>query len=81
MWEPGVYPDAASWQELKNKLRKQAAAWMLWEDEPLQKTLDQLSSMGVNVIVFRPVMSRPQQGDFLTNMEANIMGLATAYED
>ena len=81
MWEPGVYPDAASWQNLNNKLRKQAAAWMLWEDEPLQKTRDQLSSMGVNVILFRPVMNRPQQGDFMTIMEDNIMALATAYED
>lgn len=81
MWEPGVYPDAASWQELNNKLRMQAAAWMLWEDEPLQKTRDQLSSMGVNVILFRPVMNRPQQGDFMTTMEDNIKALATAYED
>ena len=79
MWEPDVYPDASSWQELNNKLSKQDAVWMLWEDEPLQKTREQLSSMGVNIIVFRPVMNRPQQGDFMTIMEANIKALATAY--
>ena len=79
MWEPDVYPDASSWQELNNKLSKQDAVWMLWEDEPLQKTRKQLSSMGVNIIVFRPVMNRPQQGDFMTIMEANIKALATAY--
>lgn len=81
MWEPDVYPDASSWQEINNKLGKQAAVWMLWENEPLQKTRDQLSSMGVNVIVFRPAMNRPQQGDFMTIMEGNIKALATAYED
>ena len=81
MWEPNVYPDSSAWQELNNLLRKQPAVWILWEDEPLQKTRKQLSSMGVNGIVFRPVMNRPQQGDFLTNMESNIMALATAYED
>ena len=81
MWEPDVYPDASSWQALSNRLSEQSAAWMLWEDEPLQNTRDQLSGMGINVIVFKPVMNRLQQGDFMTIMTANINAMARAFKN
>ena len=81
MWEPDVYPDALSWQELSNRLSEQSAAWMLWEAEPLQQTRDQLSGMGINVIVFKPVMNRPPQGDFMTMMTANINAMARAFKN
>jgi zinc transport system substrate-binding protein len=79
MWEPDIFPDPLAWQELNSISREHAAAWMLWEDEPLQKTREHLSESGIKVIVFRPVMNRPEKGDFMTMMEANIKTLAEAF--
>ena len=34
---------------------------------------------GVNIVVFKPCMNRPAQGDFMTVMQANIEALAEAF--
>ena len=73
------YQDLLEWLELNSILREHAAAWMLWEDEPLQKNREHLSESGIKVIVFRPVMNRPEKGDFMTIMEVNIKTLAEAF--
>ena len=52
---------------------------MLWEDEPVDKTRERLLSSGVNIVVFKPCMNRPAQGDFMTVMQANIKALAEPF--
>lgn len=81
MWEPGVYPEPAEWQVLNLILRRHEAEWMLWEDQPIEKTQKQLSASGVDVVVFSPCMNRPQKGDFMTVMQANIDALANVFSD
>ena len=76
MWEPDTYPDASSWQAFKSLLEAHPAHWMLWEDEPVDKTRERLLSSDVNIVVFKPCMNRPAQGDFMTVMQANIKALA-----
>ena len=79
MWEPDTYPDASSWQAFKFLHEAHPAHWMLWEDEPVDKTRDRLLNSGVNIVVFKPCMNRPAQGDFMTVMQANIKALAEPF--
>ena len=72
MWEPDTYPDASSWQAFKLLQEAHPAHWMLWEDDPVDKTRETLSGLGISIVVFKPCMNRPAQGDFMTVMEANI---------
>jgi hypothetical protein len=52
---------------------------MLWEAEPLPETAAQLRGLGVESVVFGPAGNRPGSGDYLSVMDANLRGLATAY--
>lgn len=78
MWEPDSYPDASSWQAFKSVQALHPASWMLWEEEPMDRTRESLLSSGVNIVVFKPCMNRPAQGDFMTVMQANIEALANS---
>ena len=79
MWEPETFPDAASWQTFRSLQEAHAAHWMLWEDEPVDRIRESLLDSGVNIVVYRPCMKRPEQGDFMSVMEANIKALAEAF--
>jgi zinc transport system substrate-binding protein len=80
-WEPDAYPDASSWQAFRSLQEAYPARWMLWEDEPLARTRKSLSESGVNVVVFKPSMNRPAEGDFITVMQANIKALAESFSE
>jgi zinc transport system substrate-binding protein len=71
-WEPAESVTKDQWQELEELVASRPASWMLWEDEPMQETLDRLRILGVRVAVFRPVATRPKTGDYLTAMRKNL---------
>ena len=79
MWEPETYPDTVSWQAFKLLQEVHAAHWMLWEDEPMDRTRESLLDSGVNIVVYKPCMNSPEQGDFMSVMQANIKTLAEAF--
>ena len=78
-WEPGSYPDASAWQVFKSLQAVHPAHWMLWEDAPVDKTRESLLGSAVNIVVFKPCMNRPAQGDFMTVMQANIKAMAEPF--
>jgi zinc transport system substrate-binding protein len=51
---------------------------MLWEDDPIQETVDRLRTMGVRIVIFRPGGKKPDQGDYLTVMRRNLERLQAA---
>ena len=51
MWEPDEVPAEKLWAELEHGLEAQPAKWMIWEGEPLEKSVERLASMGVNLDV------------------------------
>jgi zinc transport system substrate-binding protein len=53
---------------------------MIWEGEPMQKSVDKLKESGINSLVFDPCGNRPAKGDFLTVMQDNIENLRRAYK-
>ncbi|MDX2349904.1 MAG: metal ABC transporter substrate-binding protein [Porticoccus sp.] len=77
-WEPDLAPDANQWQELADLLQSHPARIMLWEDEPLPQVATRLDEMGIQVVVFTPLGNRPAQGNFSSNMKANIHALEMA---
>ena len=75
MWEPEEVPSETQWSELEGVLKLHPAKWMIWEDEPAEKTFERLRALGVNTVVFRPCANRPSAGDFLTVMTENASSL------
>jgi zinc transport system substrate-binding protein len=78
-WEPHEFPGEESWRELSGVLASRAAAWMIWEDEPLPETVSRLGSMGIESIVYRPCGNRPAEGDLLIVMLDNVIALERAF--
>ncbi len=74
-WEPEDYPDEEQWQALEKTLAQHPAKTMLWEGEPLEKSVQRLKEMGVASVVFDPCANSPDSGDFLTVMKQNIENL------
>jgi len=76
-WEPDEEPGKSAMIEFHRNLRGHPAKLMIWEDQPLQTTADQLEGSGVASIVFHTASSRPQSGDYFSLMEANIQRLSS----
>jgi zinc transport system substrate-binding protein len=80
MWEPGEYPSDELWSQIEYGLESHKAKWMIWEAEPIEKSVKRLESLGVGSIVFAPCGNRPEHGDYLSVMKANVENLKKAYE-
>jgi zinc transport system substrate-binding protein len=79
-WEPDETPGGEQWIELKGILKNHPAQWMIWEGEPLNKTVQKLESMGMKSIVLNPCGNVPEQGDFITVMKANVENLKNVFK-
>lgn len=80
LWEPEVMPDDEQWAELQAMLETHAAAWMLWEGDPLPASVNKLQALGVQSVVFDPCGNTPEQGDFLSVMQQNVARLQQAFQ-
>jgi zinc transport system substrate-binding protein len=80
MWEPGEDPGKQNWKKLESMQTEHPATWMIWEDEPLQASIDRLAEMKIGSLVFSPCFNRPEHGDFLTVMKQNIENMRVVYE-
>ena len=71
-WEPDQEPSEAQWEFLSALVKKEKKALMIWEGAPLESTQQKLTQMGLKWMVFDPCATRPDEGDFVTTMRANI---------
>lgn len=78
-FEPDEYPDADNWRRLEELLAEHPAQWMLWEGEPLSRSVDALAALGVASVVFDPSGDAPATGDFLTVMRTNVENLRRVF--
>jgi zinc transport system substrate-binding protein len=76
MWEPDDYPSEMQWSVLTSLGN---INWMIWEDQPTTRTVAKLIELGLSVIVFRPCMNVPEQGDYMSVMQANVKHFSMAY--
>ena len=79
LWEPDVMPEAEQWEALQSILPGHAAAWMLWEGDPLPDSVAKLEALGIKSLVFDPCGNTPEQGDFLSVMQQNAARLRQAF--
>ncbi len=80
MWEPMIVPAGPHWRELAEVLATHSARWMIWEAEPAPVSVGRLEEMGVKSIIFDPCMNKPESGDFMSVMRANVKALGAAYQ-
>ncbi len=78
-WEPHEIPGNEQWRELSDALATHAAAWMIWEDEPLADSVSRLEGMGITSLVFRPCGNRPAEGSLVSVMLDNVIALERAF--
>jgi len=79
LWEPENVPDDKAMSDLNALLSGHRARWMIWEGEPAKESVEKLSLIGLNGIVFDPCGNVPDSGDFMTVMKANVDALEKAF--
>ncbi|MEL7484206.1 MAG: metal ABC transporter substrate-binding protein [Planctomycetota bacterium] len=79
-WEPEMTITEENLAELAELREGHAAGWMVWEGEPTAEAIAALEGVGVRSIVFDPAGNRPDQGDWLNVMQANVEALRSVVE-
>ena len=75
-FEPDEVPTTGGWRDLAARLESHTAEWMLWEATPLAETRELLATeYGVGSLVFDPCGNRPESGDYISVMRANVEAL------
>ena len=77
IWEPDELPEEVQWKGLRELLQEHPARTMLWEAEPLPALAERLTRLGVESRIYAPGANRPEVGDWLTLMNANLRTLET----
>ncbi len=72
LWEPEMMLDPQSLADLQAAIAQQPSQWMIWEGEPTDENRQTLAGLGVSSLVFAPLGNRPDEGDWLLGMQANI---------
>jgi len=80
LWEPGEPPSSEMWRELEVLQSNRPARWMVWEADPLARTVERLRAAGVRSVVFDPCSNRPEAGDFMSVMRRNVARLQGAFD-
>jgi zinc transport system substrate-binding protein len=71
-WEPDQPPGEKQWQRLAAMLEERPATIMFWEATPSSDTASRLIDLGITPIVFEVSGNRPEAGDYLLAMNANL---------
>jgi zinc transport system substrate-binding protein len=79
LWEPENVPDNKAMADLNAILAGHRARWMIWEGEPAKESIERLSLIGLNSVVFHPCGNVPDSGDFMSVMKANVKALEKAF--
>ncbi|MEZ6061039.1 MAG: metal ABC transporter substrate-binding protein [Planctomycetaceae bacterium] len=68
------------WSQLVSYLKENPAEFLLCETDPSPAETEHLRSLGIHVVVFRPLGNRPATGDYLTAMCTNLEQLRRAVD-
>ena len=80
-WEPDEVPGDEQWIELRGILKDHPTQWMIWESDPIKKSVERLKTMGTYSLVFNPCGNVPEQGDFLSVMRENVKNLRQVFQN
>lgn len=80
-WDIAAPPSEDQWAELDAKIAATGARVFLWESEaPDPAAMARIEALGLVNVVFPPMANRPEQGDFLSVMQASVTALGAAVE-
>lgn len=71
-WKKNTEPDESAWTKLKTMREQQNIDLMFWEQRPKEKVLTELQRRGVASFVLDPLAVKPEQGDYLTEMQRQL---------
>ncbi len=71
-WEPDAVPKESQWRALRELLEEHPARTRFWEAEPFAEISERLAALGVESRMFAPCANRPERGDWLDVMNANV---------
>lgn len=71
-WEPTEDPGSKGKADLAKILKKHDAKWMIWEGKPIEDSVKLLADKGIASIVIDPCGNRPDEGDWMSVMRANV---------
>ena len=74
-WEPNEMPDESQWRRLEGLIHDRGGRWMIWEDRPLEATVERLRSSGSESVVLATCANTPHEGDYLAAMQRGITEL------
>lgn len=80
-WEPDEVPGDDEFNQLAQRLLRHPAEYMIWEGEPEDESVAALAEWQLGSIVLDPCGNRPEQGDYMTIMRANVANLRAAIGD
>jgi zinc transport system substrate-binding protein len=78
-WEPDEIPTTEQMLELHSILKDHPAQWMIWEGEPIKRSVERLKAIGLQSVVFDPCGNEPDQGDFMSVMRQNVENLKEVF--
>jgi len=79
-WEPDEMPSEDQWKNLEKSINDRHVSIMLWEGSPLEEVQVRLDELNVKIVVFNPCANKPEEGDFMNNMNDNLKNLERAIE-
>ena len=71
-WEPGEVPGTSDWIDLNDLLSGHDASLMLWEDTPMDETIQRLQQFGIRSVSFQVAAGQPATGDYFSVMNGNM---------
>ena len=77
-WAADSIPDKKQWHDFRHEKGHHSFKYMVWETQPISETVDQLKKNGVETVIFNPCTFPPDDGDFISEMKANIERLQNA---
>jgi len=79
-WEPDQPLDHDMLHELEHLAEDYGIRHMVWEAPPLEASVEKLEEMNVSSVIISPAGNQPEEGDFMTVMQANLEALKQVYE-
>ncbi|QDT92296.1 high-affinity zinc transporter periplasmic component [Gimesia algae] len=74
-WKSNVKPNLEDWEQLKSLQEQQNISLMLCETEPGQELTKRLQEQGISVFTLNPLTMAPTQGDYVSNMQLQLIHL------
>ena len=79
-WEPNQILDKEMLHDVEHLIKSKKISAIIWEDQPLQESVESLEKLGVKSIVISPILSTPDSINFIHQLEINLNNLKLIYQ-